>query len=221
MMLEVNSNVTNMYHALMGMRNPLGSWDKSDSVFYRNECTVGERDLKLGEKLVRAGDEHGKFTRQIFVCADITAPLYWWKEFDTYKIGTTANSTSTMHTLTKTPITKDMFSIDDKNINLKINHNGEKKNISTNKIFDETVYHCELLRKAYLETKDKDIWRALIQLLPESFNQLRTVTMNYAILRNIYRQRRNHKLTEWHDFCDWILTLPYAKEFIVCGLDEP
>lgn len=216
-----NENIANMYNAIMGMRNPLQSWDNSDTMSARGDnCIVGEKDLQLGEKLVRAGTEHGKFTRQIFVSADICAPLYWWKEFDTYKIGTTANSTSTMHTLTKEPITKDMFSIDDKSINLTVQHNGEEKSVSVKNMFDETIYHCEILRKAYLETKDKDIWRALIQLLPESFNQVRTITMNYAVLRNIYRQRKGHKLTEWHDFCDWIATLPCAKEFIVCGLDD-
>ena len=191
-----NVQVFNFEGALRGMRNPLESWQRSDSNFEKLE--LGENDLKLAQRLLRAGSEHAKFARQIMIGVDITGPLYWWKEMDTYKVGTVANSTSTMHKLISKPFTKEMFSFDG---NLPL--------------FDEVIGACEDLRKVYLETKDPTYWRALVQILPNAFNQTRTWTANYAVLRNIYFQRRDHKLKEWHEFCDWIATLPYAKELIM------
>ena len=192
---------------------------------------LGPNDLELAQKLIIAGSEHYKFMRQIFVSVDITAPLYWWKEFDTYKVGTTANSTSTMHKLVSTPITLDCFEIDDYESNLifleGIDNNGDychdyqvaiKDIVETegcNTYNEPTIIQfLEELRLKYIETKDKRYWKELIRWLPESWLQTRTVTMTYANLRNIYFQRRYHKLTEWHSFCDWIKLLPYAKELI-------
>ena len=170
---------------------------------------IGPKDLDLAQRLIKSGPEHCKFLRQIQVCVDVTAPLYWWKEFDTYKIGTTANSTSTMHTLCKSPITRDKFAFNDK-----IEDNEELKRIYTN-YTDEILNMCENLRKQYCLTEDKRYWRALVQILPEAFLQTRTVTLSYANLRNIYFQRRAHKLTEWrNDFIDFIKSLPYAYELI-------
>ena len=192
------TQVSNFEGALRGMRNPLNSWDKSDSSW--NPLYIGKNDMNLAQRLISAGPEHMKFMRQIFVCVDITAPLYWWKEFDTYKVGTAANSTSTMHKLTSEPITPDKFEWD-------IDFADYK-----NQIMDI----CENLRQKYLETKDKSYWRALVQVLPEAWLQTRTVTMSYANLRTMYFQRRNHKLTEWsEDFCNWVETLPYSKELIM------
>ena len=261
-----NVTVSNFEGAIMGMRNPLESWKRSDSYFgianldggvsddelidiidiwttkdlkekdisfepYDNNwedawdkrlywcisngilydtpnaslmAVLGPNDLKLAQNLVLAGTEHHKFMRQIFVSVDITAPLYWWKEFDTYKVGTTANSTSTMHKLSSVPITKEMFSFD------------EDWDLTSNILQGSIIRGCEDLRKKYVETNDKRYWRALIQVLPSAWLQTRTVTMNYANLRNMYFQRRNHKLIEWReDFCNWVETLPYAKELIV------
>lgn len=205
-----NTEVWGFKHALRGMRNPLESWDKSDTFINGNcgtDCScencsqtegieIGERDLFLMQKLIKAGSEHRKFLRQIFVSVDITAPLYWWKEFDTYKIGTVSNSTSTMHKLASTPITMDCF------------ENGEM-------IYSFTIAELEMNRLKYLETKDKNEWKRLIVNLPESWLQKRTITMNYENILNMYRQRKNHKLTEWSkSFCDWVKTLPYAEELI-------
>ena len=196
--------IFNFEGALHGMRNPMNSWHLSDTTY--EPLKIGPNDLKLARKLVQAGSEHAKFMRQIFVSVDITAPLYWWKEFDTYKVGTVANSTSTMHKLTAAPITKEMFEFDDEMFFI-----GLKDKDAVQKFIDDTVANCDYLRNKYLETKDERYWRALIQLLPESYNQTRTITMSYANLRNIYFQRRNHKLKEWHKFCDWIHTLPYNE----------
>lgn len=168
---------------------------------YENRFYFGPKDLKLAQSLVRAGSDEAKFLRQINVCVNITAPIYWWKEMDTYKVGTTANSTSTMHKLTSRQLTVKDFSFD-------------YFNEEINNAFYEIVGQCEWLRQKYIETCDKSYWRALIQLLPESYNQTRTWTANYAVLRNIYFARRNHKLSEWRDFCKWIETLPWAKELI-------
>lgn len=205
-----NTEVWGFKHALRGMRNPLESWDKSDTFINGNcgtDCScencsqtegieIGERDLFLMQKLIKAGSEHRKFLRQIFVSVDITAPLYWWKEFDTYKIGTVSNSTSTMHKLASTPITMDCF------------ENGEM-------IYSFTIAELEMNRLKYLETKDKNEWKRLIVNLPESWLQKRTITMNYENILNMYRQRKSHKLTEWSkSFCDWVKTLPYAEELI-------
>ena len=179
---------------------------------------LGPNDLGLAQKLILAGTEHCKFMRQIFVSVDITAPFYWWKEFDTYKIGTTANSTSTMHKLTSKPITKDMFEFDNGDeleiTNYTVPHGGECGLVYSD-YQEDIIDMCETLRQKYLETKDKRYWRALVQILPNAFLQTRTVSLSYANLRNMYFQRRDHKLIEWHKFCDWISKLPYGGELIM------
>ena len=204
-------------HALRGMRNPLESWDKSDSEVtdyqvsdsqVAERIAVGESDLELARRLIKAGNEHRKFMRQIFVSVDITAPLYWWKEFDTYKVGTVSNSTSTMHKLASTPITKECFEMDDyENIEI----------CGFQDIWNVLLTRLEILRRSYNETKDKRCWKELIRLLPESWLQKRTVTMNYENLLAMCSkgQRRFHKLTEWSkSFIDWARSLPYAQELI-------
>lgn len=175
---------------------------------------IGPNDLNLAQRMIKAGTSDRKFMRQIFVSVDITAPLYWWKEFDTYKVGTVANSTSTMHKLASTPITFDCFEMDDFE-NLRV-YDNEPYNIDTfvTDIWDDIIGYCETLRLRYNETKDKRYWKELIRILPEAWLQTRTVTLNYEVLRNIYFQRRYHKLTEWHRFCEWIESLPYGKELI-------
>ena len=221
------TEVFNFKGALRGMRNPKESWDKSDSWFPGNSgtdcpyesCTciegmeIGKNDLALAQTLIRAGSEHRKFMRQIFVCVDITAPLYWWKEFDTYKVGTVANSTSTMHKLASTPITKDCFEMDDFS-----NLDTEQGWQSLDEIqWTSLINWLEDLRRSYNETKDKRYWKELIRLLPDSWLQKRTVTMNYENLLAMCSkgQRRNHKLTEWSkSFIDWARSLPYAQELI-------
>lgn len=266
-----NTRVYNFEGSFRGMRNPMNSWDRSDSyfgvinslysidnklddvvnawveektkvsylkitqddIFYKllskgclnkfeqdKVCEVafiGPRDLELAQKLVSAGTEHAKFLRQIFVSVDITAPLYWWKEFDTYKVGTVANSTSTMHKLSSSPITKEMFEFDDNADDLVVSQGksicGEWEYVFGDYI-EDIVDMCETLRSKFKETNDINYWRALIQLLPSAYLQTRTVTMSYANLRNIYFQRLAHKLSEWHEFCDWLETLPWAEELI-------
>jgi hypothetical protein len=173
---------------------------------------LGPADLELAQKLVLAGDEHAKFTRQILVSVDITAPILWWKEMDTYKIGTVANSTSTMHSLTSREIGMGDFEFS-MNPNLEITsytipHGGECGLVLAD-YQEDIIDMCENLRKKYMETKDRRYWQALIEILPESYLQTRTWTANYQVLRNIYFQRKDHKLHEWHEFCDWIKTLPY------------
>ena len=206
-----NTQIFNFAGAIRGMRNPMNSWDKSDSYYGNNEIglesyVIGKNDLELMQKLIKAGSEHRKFMRQVFVSVDITAPLYWWKEFDTYKIGTVSNSTSTMHKLASTPITIDCFEMGDF-------EDLRMFDIST--VWEILIFDLERLRKLYNETKDKRYWKELIRLLPESWLQKRTITMNYENILNMYRQRKNHKLTEWSkSFCDWIKTLPYAEELI-------
>ncbi|MBO7715763.1 MAG: hypothetical protein J6S85_19530 [Methanobrevibacter sp.] len=210
-----NTEVFNFEGALRGMRNPLNSHAKSDSRFIKTTdedgfietINIGENDMKLALSLIKAGGEHRKFMRQIFVSVDITAPIYWWKEFDTYKVGTVANSTSTMHKLASTPITKGCFEMDDF-------ENLEEGSLSISYFWESAISRLEFLRQKYNETKDKRYWKELIRLLPESWLQTRTVTMNYENLLNMFHQRKNHKLTEWHSFCDWVKTLPCAKEFI-------
>lgn len=209
-----NTEVLNFKGALRGMRNPLESWDKGDSDYIEEDggitFFVGENDLLLAQKLIKAGSEHRKFMRQIFVSVDITAPLYWWKEFDTYKVGTVANSCSTMHKLASTPITLDCFEMDD--------FEGNDNLVA---YWEDIIGHLEGIRKVYNETKDKRYWKELIRLLPESWLQKRTVTMNYENLLGICSkgQRRFHKLTEWSEaFICWARTLPYAQEFLF--LDE-
>ena len=179
---------------------------------------IGPNDMDLARRLIAAGGEHRKFLRQIFVCVDITAPLYWWKEFDTYKVGTTANSTSTMHKLASTPITLNCFEIDDYDDTVDIFNNPSPMEYPLHDFIscpDGLLDMLESLRQKYNETKDKRYWKELIRWLPESWLQTRTITMNYENLRNMYHQRKNHKLTEWHSFCEWVESLPYAKEFII------
>ena len=283
-----NTRTYNFEGALHGMRNPMNSWDKSDScfglvsIFDDNSLTdvcdawiesenierrergleeyshdmedyneyynviekyeqwlstegilradeddhvyevafIGPNDMSLAQRLILAGNEHAKFMRQIFVSVDISAPLYWWKEFDTYKVGTVANSTSTMHKLSSVPITKEMFELDDNANDLVVSQgksiNGEWEYVFGDYI-EDIVDMCENLRLKFKETGDAAYWRALVQILPNAYVQTRTVTMSYANLRNIYFQRKSHKLKEWHDFCDWIKTLPYSGEFITIG----
>lgn len=219
------TDVWGFEHAIRGMRNPLESWEKSDSknlgcyamlcakcpyTRKTKECEksphfiIGKNDLELAQKLIKAGSEHRKFMRQIFVSVDITAPLYWWKEFDTYKVGTVANSTSTMHKLASTPITMDCF------------ENGEM-------IYSFTIAELEMNRLKYLETKDKNEWKRLIVNLPESWLQTRTVTLNYENVLNMYQQRcvHPHKLSEWSVlFKEWVESLPYAKELLCISLGK-
>ena len=179
---------------------------------------IGPNDMKLAKRLIAGGGEHRKFLRQIFVSVDITAPLYWWKEFDTYKVGTTANSTSTMHKLASTPITLDCFETDDYNDMVDIFNNPSPMEYPLHDFIscpDGLLDMLESLRVKYNETKDKRYWKELIRWLPNGWLQTRTVTMNYENLRNMYHQRKNHKLTEWHSFCTWVEEcLPYSKEFI-------
>ena len=171
---------------------------------------LGPNDLGLAQRLIAAGPEHCKFMRQIFVCVDITAPIYWWKEFDTYKVGTTANSTSTMHKLASNPIDMSCFETDDYDGNYAV-----PKYLETYDTYPgQFINYLEDLRVKYLETKDKGYWKELVRWLPESWLQTRTVTLSYANLRNIYFQRKDHKLTEWHTFCDWVESLPWGKELI-------
>lgn len=284
-----NTKTYNFEGSIRGMRNPMNSWDKSDSLFgivdiydsdaltdvcdawieFENQKRIknnlepysydmeeshkyyeillqcnkwlmsngilsandnyeglydvaflGPNDLQLARKLILAGDEHAKFMRQIFVSVDITAPLYWWKEFDTYKVGTVANSTSTMHKLADEPITMDKFEFDNLDVvidSYTIPHGGESIIIFED-YAEDIIDMCENLRLKFKETGDAIYWKALIQILPSAFLQTRTITMSYANLRNIYFQRKNHKLKEWHQFCeDWLPTLPYAKQLILVG----
>ena len=223
------TQVFNFEGALRGMRNPMESHHKSDS-YYSNigddgSYIIGKEDLGLGQRLIKGGSEHRKFMRQIIISVDITAPLYWWKEFDTYKVGTTANSTSTMHKLTNKPITIDCFEIDDF-YNIEYPISEQRKELKSN-IDEDFVQMClipylEHLRKTYLKTKDKKYWKELVRWLPESWLQMRTVTMNYENVFNMVNQRKSHKLNEWSgkdntnvsNFIAWARTLPYAQELI-------
>ena len=213
-----NTEVFNFVGAFRGMRNPKESWNKSDSAYNIDKGAIpslerdyiGENDLQLAQTLIIAGSEHRKFMRQIFVSVDITAPLYWWKEFDTYKVGTVANSTSTMHKLASTPITRDCFEMDD--FEELVN-----EDISLPSVWFCAICDLETLRKKYNETKDKRYWKELIRLLPESWLQKRTVTMDYENLLAMCSkgQRRFHKLSEWSEaFIQWARSLPYAQELI-------
>ena len=197
------TSVMNFENAIRGARNPMNSWNRMDS-FYdeQRNFIMGPNDLNLAQRLAREGSDHRKFIRQIFVSVDFTAPLYWWKEYDTYKVATVANSTSTMHKIASKPFTLDDFS-------------HERMNTQAQEALAHTVSVLEDLRKDYLETKDKETWYSMIQLLPSSYHQMRTCTLNYETLMNIYYARRNHKLDEWHTVCDWIASLPYAKELIL------
>ena len=216
-----NIEIFNFIGAMRGLRNPMNSWAKNDTIeimghleqpLYSsntNEPIIGPNDLQLAQRMLGGGAEESKFMRQIMISMDIDAPLFFWKEFDTYKVGTTANSCSTMHKLTSEEISAQNFSF------IKPEEFEDQYNqyfIKT--VQEEIIQYCEILRKAYNKTKDKHIWRALIEILPEGWNQRRTWTANYQVLRNIYFQRRFHKLDEWREFCKIIEELPYGKELI-------
>lgn len=209
-----NTDTWGFKHAIRGMRNPYDSWVKSDSkivtsVNGNKSMILGDNDKGLAQSLIKGGSEHRKFLRQIMVSVDITAPFYWWKEFDTYKVGTTANSCSTMHTLTKNPITIDCFEMGDF-----CNNDPTDLNVVLMGIWEDLISKMEGLRLAYIETKDKRYWKELVRILPESWLQKRTVTMNYENLLSICRQRKGHRLTEWRSFINWAHSLPYAEELI-------
>ena len=231
MLFVENIQVFNFEGAMRGLRNPKDSWHLSDSNFNQKGCLlpeaeaenieqcqdcplfngwgedcipyIGPKDMKLAQLMIGAGTDESKFLRQIFISMDITAPLYWWKEFDTYKVGTVANSCSTMHKLDAYPITREMFSWD-----------NDLEDVEFCSIVDTVIAECERLRKKFKETGDKAYWRALIQILPESWMQKRTVTLNYQVARAMFFARRFHKLIEWPILCDVFLNLPYGKEFI-------
>lgn len=228
-----NIEVFNFEGAFRGMRNPMNSWDKSDSEYkywcnclnsnekphYCENCNydacnpdfsrsneifvIGPNDLKLAQNLILSGTDHSKFMRQIFVTIDVIAPLYWWKEFDTYKIGTVANSCSTMHKITEKEFVLDDFS-----------HEHLFTDDEAIVFFEHLIAGLNFYRAKYIQTKNKDYWWQIIQLLPSSYNQKRTITLNYQVLRTIYFARKNHKLDEWKDFCLMIERLPYARELI-------
>ena len=197
-----NTSVMNFENAIRGARNPMNSWGRIDSHTEPDGSFVfGPNDLDLAMRLAKAGSDHRKYLRMIFVSVDVTAPLYWWKEYDTYKVATVANSTSTMHKIHSKPFSMDDFSCD---------HMTD----GTKKFMETVVAELENIRLRFKETKSKEDWYDMIQLLPSSYNQMRTCTFNYETLINIYRARKNHKLAEWHTFCDWIETLPYAEQLI-------
>ncbi len=197
------TSVMNFENAIRGARNPMNSWARMDSTTdEKGNFVLGPNDLDLAKRLAHAGSDHRKFLRQIFVSVDITAPLYWWKEFDTYKVGTVANSTSTMHKIHAKAFERSDFSHD------RLDEGGLAA-------LDALIAYLEAEREKFVADKaDKQAWHNMIQLLPSSYNQMRTVTLNYENLINIYYARRSHKLAEWHTLCDWILSLPYAKDLI-------
>ena len=202
------TSVMNIENAMRGARNPMNSWDRMDSYYDEDGSYIlGPNDLGLAKRLRRAGSDHRKYIRQIFVSVDITAPIYWWKEYDTYKVATVANSTSTMHKIHSKPFELDDFSHD-------------HMTPETLAFMDTVIAQMEKIRLKYMETRNKEDWYDMIQLLPSSYNQMRTCTLNYETLINIYFARRNHKLQEWHTFCDWIKNLPYAKELIIAEEEE-
>ena len=203
-MLKIErSSVMNLDNAIRGARNPMNSWGKSDSYYDEDgKFVLGPVDVDFGHRLAVSGSDHRKFLRQVFVSVDITAPLYWWKEFDTYKVGTVANSCSTMHKIHAKAFDRDDFSHD------RLDEGGLA-------LLDATIAYLEAERQKFLANKeDRQPWHNMIQMLPSSYNQMRTVTLNYENLINIYYARRGHKLAEWHTLCDWILTLPCACEWI-------
>lgn len=221
-----NTEIVGWEAAIRGMRNPMNSWDKSDSRFSLledcgdcthcnlrfdecNEQQIGPNDLDLMTRLRNAGTDHRKFMRMITVYLDITAPLYWWKEFDTYKVGTVANSCSTMHKIADKEFTLEDFSHE---------HLFDEDSLGVHvysfDVFRQIIESLNIAREAFLGTNDKRYWWQMIQLLPSSYNQRRTVMLNYEVLANIYKSRRNHKLDEWHTFCDWIESLPYSELII-------
>lgn len=220
-MLKVEKTETYGWEAaIRGMRNPMNSWDKSDSErkYYGGDCykgvfEVGENDLDLMKRLCKAGTDHRKFMRMITVYCDITAPLYWWKEFDTYKVGTVANSCSTMHKIQDKEFAIDDFShehlIEDEAFAFPLG--GGWRGLDALEVLCCSIECLNKARKRYLITKNKKYWWQMIQLLPSSYNQKRTVMLNYEVLSNMYKSRKNHKLDEWHEFCDWIEELPYSE----------
>ncbi len=197
------TSVMNLDGAIRGARNPMNSWAKSDSYYDESgKFVLGPVDIDFGHRLAVSGSDHRKFLRQVFVTVDITAPLYWWKEFDTYKVGTVANSCSTMHKIHAKAFERDDFSHD------RLDEGGLA-------LLDATVAYLEAERQKFIDNKeDRQPWHNMIQMLPSSYNQMRTVTLNYENLINIYYARRNHKLAEWHTLCDWITGLPCAREWI-------
>ena len=197
-------SVMNLENAVRGARNPMNSWAKSDSYYdEKGNYVLGPVDLDLAHRLATAGSDHRKFLRQIFVSVDITAPLYWWKEFDTYKVGTVANSCSTMHKIHVKAFDRDDFSHD------RLDEAGLAA-------LDALVGYLESERQKFCDDKtNRQPWHNMIQLLPSSYNQMRTVSLNYENLINMYYARKTHKLAEWHTYCDWIASLPYAKELIL------
>ena len=234
-MLKIeNFEVLGWEHAIRGMRNPMNSWEKSDSGWepqfdtvqgpVAGEFIIGPNDYTLMKNLRNAGTDHRKFMRMITVYLDITGPLYWWKEFDTYKVGTVANSCSTMHKIAAKEFTLEDFSCEhligndivrdllyDKVMVPDEERDGNIVNWTPIDILEFTIKALNIYRKAFLETNNKKYWWQMIQLLPTSYNQKRTVMLNYEVLANIYKSRRNHKLDEWHTFCDWIEELPYSE----------
>lgn len=231
-----NFEVTGWDHVIRGMRNPMNSWDKSDSGIckggddgigcencvdcgcdhsYDQSWQLGKADHELMMKLAKAGSVHGKFRRMITVYMDIVAPLYWWKEFDTYKVGTVANSCSTMHKIHAKEFTLEDFSCEHL---LWSDNNMSDEDIPV-KVMENLIYVLNHYRSVFLDTKDKTHWWQMIQLLPSSYNQKRTVMLNYEVLSNIYQYRREHKLDEWREFCQWIEQLPYS-EIITCNAEE-
>ena len=201
-------SVMNLENAVRGARNPMNSWAKIDSYYdEKGNYILGKNDLDLCRRLACAGPDHRKFLRQIFVSMDITAPLYWWKEFDTYKVATVANSTSTMHKIHTKAFSREDFSCD-------------RMSGAAPAAMDALIEVLESERLAFLETKDRAHWHNIIQLLPSSYNQMRTVTFNYETCVNMYYARRHHKLAEWHSLCDAIAALPYADMLIMCRAEE-
>ncbi len=202
------TQVMNFENALRGARNPLNSWARTDSAYDKEgNYILGPNDLDLAVRLAKAGSDHRKYLRMVFVSVDITAPLYWWKEFDTYKVGTVANSCSTMHKIHAAPFTREDFSHD-------------RMDDGALAVLDTVVAFLEAERQKFVADKtDKQAWHNMIQMLPSSYNQMRTVTLNYEVLTNMYYARRNHKLAEWHTLCEWIESLPYAKE-LICIHDD-
>ena len=197
-------SVMNMENAIRGARNPMNSWARMDSSYdEKGNYVLGPNDLDLARRLAHAGSDHRKFLRQIFVSVDLTAPLYWWKEFDTYKVGTVANSCSTMHKIHVKPFGREDFSCD------RLDEDGLAA-------LDALIAYLEAERLRFVADKEnRQPWHNIIQLLPSSYNQMRTVSMNYENLINIYYARKNHKLAEWHTLCDWIRSLPYAEDLIL------
>ena len=201
------TSVMNIENAIRGARNPMNSWERMDSAYNEEgDYVLGPNDLGLAKRLRKAGSDHRKFIRQIFVSVDVTAPMYWWKEYDTYKVSTVANSTSTMHKIHSKPFELNDFSHD-------------KMTDGTLIFMNTVIEELEKIRQRFVDTKNKEDWYDMIQLLPSSYNQMRTCTLNYETLINIYFARKNHKLMEWHTFCTWIEELPYAKELIVAQED--